>query len=135
MSWDIHKVDRVIKMTSSCLMVMLFAMAIVFWEFLRNAEPWKRTNAAMPLYTVGDPALSLTLASGQQAVRLGPLFWGLVDGAPAFATVPEAKAWLADNPQLKWRVYELAGDYGLDSEDGKILRTLEIYHEVPIGQQ
>lgn len=127
---DLHKVDKVLKITTTVLMALLFLMAFVFWEFLRNAEPYQRQNAAMPLYTVGDSTLSIGLASGQQTVRLGPLFWGLIDGAPAFSSVLEARAWLARNPQLNWRVYELAGDYGLDSEDDKILRTLVIYEEV-----
>lgn len=127
---DLHKVDRILKLTTTLLMVLLLLMAIVFWEFLRNAEPYQRSNAARPLYSVGNPELSLGLASGQQTVRLGPLFWGFVDGAPAFASVPEARDWLRENPHLNWRVYELAGDYGLDSKDGQILRTLVIYEEV-----
>jgi hypothetical protein len=127
---DLHKVDRVLKITTTLLMALLFLMAFVFWEFLRNAEPYQRSNAARPLFTVGNPELSLGLASGQQTVRLGPLFWGLVSGAPAFSSVAEAKAWLAQNPSLNWRVYELAGDYGLDSDQGEILRTLVIYAEV-----
>jgi hypothetical protein len=128
---DLHKVDKILKITTTVLMALLLLMAIVFWEFLRNAEPYQRSNAAMPLYSVGDPALSIGLASGEQTVRLGPLFWGLIDGAPAFSSVPEAKQWLSQRPQLNWQVYELAGDYGLDSDDGKILRTLVIYDKVP----
>lgn len=127
---NLHKIDRILKVTTTALMALLFFMACVFWEFLRNAEPYQRSNAAMPLYTVGNPELSLGLASGQQTVRLGPLFWGIVDGAPAFGSVPEAREWLSQNAHLNWRVYELAGDFGLDSDEGKILRTLVIYEEV-----
>lgn len=132
---DLYKIDRLIKVTTSVLMALLFVMAIFFWEFLRNVEPMKRDNPAIPLYSIGDSSLSIALASGQQSVRLGPLFWGIIDGAPAFSSISEAQHWLAARSHLNGRVYLLAGDFSLDSADGKLSRTLVITRDVSAATQ
>jgi hypothetical protein len=111
------------------------ALALGIWavrSFIAATEVFVRDAPDVPIYTLGArSSYSLALQNGTKVLKFGPIFGGVYPGGLAFASAQEARAHLEDNgwDPVRWSVYQLSGDYCLDSRDGHILRFLLVVSE------
>ncbi len=124
------------------LAVLIAAAGAGAWmEYRRVAQPVLRTSVGNPIYTIADRSLGETLAAGRPAVKLGPMFYGLYPGGFAFRTPEEARAYLEQRKldPMRWRVYELAGDFATDVRAGgrraHLATSLLAVREVPPARE
>jgi hypothetical protein len=108
-----------------------------FW-LEQYKTPLVREHAEAPLYTVGSPAKGDALHEGKPVLEWGPLpASAFYPGGLAFRTPAEALEWLVSSGKVQknWRVYELSGDYNLDTHMVRGLpftnKTLLISREIP----
>lgn len=79
--------------------------------------PTQREEISRPVYTVGDANYTEALEDGRNVVKFGKLPLGLYRGGMAFETVEEAESYLSKigKQQQGWGVFELSGDFELDT--------------------
>ncbi|HQR06609.1 MAG TPA: hypothetical protein PLN21_07290 [Gemmatales bacterium] len=124
---------------AAALIIMSGCGAGMFFWYQQYHQPTLRTEVAVPMYTVESSAVSKAIADGKQVVEFGPLpgsaFYA---GAPAFHQPEEALVWLKSTGKYEqgWRVFELSGDYTLDTHLVRGLpftnKTLQINREVAL---
>jgi hypothetical protein len=123
--------------------VLLAAVAAAgAWsEYRRASQPVVRTATSDPIYTIADRGIGEALAAGHPAVKLGPMFYGLYPGGFAFRTPEEARAYLEQRKldPMRWRVYQLAGDFATDVRAGgrraHLAHSLLAVREVPVVRE
>jgi hypothetical protein len=89
----------------------------IYQWFERYKIPTIRAEVQAPLYTVAHPD-DVKAAPEGQAVQFGPMPGNAYyAGGLAFRQPEEALVWLKDTGKYEegWRVYELSGDYELDT--------------------
>lgn len=107
----------VIRVAAILALVAGCSVGIYFW-FEKYREPVVRTVVEEPLYTVGGANYSTALKEGRKVVEYGPLpgsaFYA---GGLAFKQPEEALVWIksAGKYDEGWRVFELSGDFALDT--------------------
>ncbi len=90
---------------------------IFFW-FEEYRKPVVRAVVSEPLFTVGGADYVKALSQGKKVVEFGPLpgsaFYA---GGLAFKQPEEALVWLKTTGKYEqgWRVFELSGDFELDT--------------------
>jgi hypothetical protein len=95
-----------------------------------HANPLVRRVVETPIYTIGDADFAVALNKNRSVRKLGPLPLGLYRGGVAFNSVKAARRYLRESGHEAdgWGVYELSGDYELDTQeiDGRryITRTM-----------
>jgi hypothetical protein len=101
-----------------------------------HAKPFVRNGVESPIYTVGDSHYADALNDERRVSKLGPIPLGLYRGGRAFGTTEEARQYIreAGHEEDGWGVYELSGDFDLDTReiDGRyyIARTLLVVRRV-----
>lgn len=107
----------------SLSIVVLLSVALIAWIGVKDAfNPIKRESVQVPMYTIGDINYAEALAQGKKVVKFGPLFWGTYPGGIAFNNPKEAEDYIKNNSELLntfsegWGIYELSGDFALDTE-------------------
>lgn len=105
------------------LLIIVLLLALVVWLGVKDAlHPTVRAEIKQPIFTIGDLNYQQALQDGKNVVKFGPMFWGLYPGGLAFSHPDEAVAFISGNqPMLDkfssgWAVYELAGDFALDTQ-------------------
>lgn len=111
---------------------------LFFW-YQQYQQPTLRSEVSEPLFTVDSSAVAKAVAEGKRVVEFGPLpgsaFYA---GMPAFQQPEEALVWLKSTGKYEqgWRVFELSGDYTLDTHLVRGLaytnKTLQINKEVAL---
>lgn len=111
---------------------------LFFW-YQGYQQPILRSEVTERLYTVDNSTVAKAVAEGRHIVELGPLpgsaFYA---GVPAFQQPEEALVWLKTTGKYEqgWRVFELSGDYTLDTHLVRGLpftnKTLQITREVAL---
>lgn len=92
-------------------------VGLYFW-FEEYRKPTIRAEVAEPLFTVAGADYSKALNEGKKIVEFGPLpgsaFYA---GGLAFKQPEEALVWLKSSGKFDqgWRVFELSGDFALDT--------------------
>lgn len=122
---------------AAALVMMAGCGAGLFFWYQQYQQPTLRTEVAEPLYTVDSSLVAKAVAEGKSMVEFGPLpgsaFYA---GVPAFPQPEEALVWLKSTGKYEqgWRVFELSGDYTLDTHLVRGLpftnKTLKINREV-----
>lgn len=110
-------------MKSIKILIAVVVLLVLFvWSGVKDSlSPTIRGEITMPIYTLGDGNYGKALAEEKKIVKFGPMFWGLYPGGLAFASVEDAKAYLAANAaefnslSKDWQVYRLSGDFLLDT--------------------
>jgi hypothetical protein len=101
-----------------------------------HAKPFVRNVVETPIYTVGDGDDAAALQQNRRVTKLGPMPLGLYRGGLAFESAGEAREYLRARGHTGdgWEVYELSGDFDLDTRevDGRryINRTLLVVRRV-----
>ncbi len=113
-------------------------VGLYFW-FDEYRKPTIRAEVNEPLFTVAGGDYSKALNEGRKVVEFGPLpgsaFYA---GGLAFKQPEEALVWLksAGKYDQGWRVFELTGDFALDTHLVRGLpytnKTLLVSREVPL---
>jgi hypothetical protein len=88
-----------------------------FW-FEQYQIPTVRSEIATPLFTVAGPDYAMAISEGKEVISYGPLPGSaFYPGCLAFKQPEEALAWLKSTGKKEegWRVYQLSGDYQLDT--------------------
>ena len=117
----------------------LLAIAMVSYELRNASRITVSVSPQQPVYTVGRASDAKKIASGEQVIRYGPMFWGLYPGVPAFRTPGAARKFLEDNmmDRAEWRVYQLSGEYDLDVDEAqspnRINKSLAVVEQVKLG--
>ncbi len=121
------------------LSVALAATAVVSYEFRRAGKITVSVSPLQPVYTVGRVGDAKKIASGEQVIRYGPMFWGLYPGVPAFRTPGTALKFLEDGmmDRAAWQVYLLSGEYDLDVDESqspnRVNKSLAVVETVRLG--
>jgi hypothetical protein len=123
----------------ACVVVVAASAAAVYFWFEHYKTPMVRGEIESPLFTVGSADYSAAMQQGKKVVEFGPLpgsaFYA---GGVAFRTPEEALEWLVHSGKYDkgWRVYELTGDFELDTHMVRGLphtnKSLLVSREVPI---
>ncbi len=123
----------------AALVIMAGCCTGLFFWYQEYQQPVLRAEVAEPLYTVDTSSVAKALEEGKKVVELGPLpgsaFYA---GVPAFKQPEEALVWLKSTGKYDegWRVFELSGDYTLDTHLVRGLpytnKTLQINKEVAL---
>lgn len=131
--------NTALRIAATLIMVAGCGTGLFFW-YQNYQQPTVRTEVTEPLFTVDSSAVAKAVAEGKIMVEFGPLpgsaFYA---GAPAFQQPEEALVWLKSNGKLElgWRVFELTGDFTLDTHLVRGLpytnKTLKISREVALN--
>ena len=130
---------RTMVRIAAALVVMAGCGTGLFFWYQQYQQPTLRSEVSEPLYTVDSSAVAKAVSEGKPVVEFGPLpgsaFYA---GAPAFQQPEEALVWLKSTGKYDqgWRVFELSGDYTLDTHLVRGLpytnKTLQISREVAL---
>lgn len=123
-----------------CVLTILGVSVVGLHLWLQEYQiPTIRTEVNEPLYTVADADYDKALSEGRQVIQYGPLpgsaFYA---GGLAFRQPEEALVWLKSTGKYDegWRVYELSGDFGLDTHLIRGLpftnKTLQVSKTIPL---
>jgi len=111
--------------------VALLLSSTVIWLGIKDAvSPMQRAEINQPIFTIGDANYQQALNEGKNIVKFGKMFWGLYPGGLAFSTPDKAQSFIyANKDELDkfssgWAIYELSGDFVLDTEKVGELRHL-----------
>ena len=103
--------------------LVLLSIALITWAGTKDAlTPIKRERVEQSIYTIGDLNYAKALTQGKNVIKFGPIFWGAYPGGIAFNNVKDAEDYIKNNTELLdtlsggWGVYELSGDFALDTE-------------------
>ena len=116
------------------LLVMLAIGALLLKNY---ATPVQRDNINVPLYTIGDENYAAALKNGKNIVKFGRLPFGIYPGGLAFDDPLDAQEYLRSiGKESDWGVYQLSGDYELDTKlvNGKRCTTESLLVIGPAGQ-
>ena len=96
---------------------VVLAVFVAIGLALRNyATPLQRNNVAVPVYTVGDANYATALSEGKNVVKFGRLLFGIYPGGLAFNNPGDAREYLRRiDKEADWGVYQLSGDFELDT--------------------
>ena len=104
------------------LILFVLVTAGIGWLGVKDAlTPIERKNTAHPIYTIGDVNYQTALKSETSILKFGKMFWGLYPGGLAFESPEAAISYMESNEHILekfssgWAVYELSGDYNLDT--------------------
>lgn len=104
------------------LISLIIVLAVTVWlEVKGSFTPLVREDITKPIFTIGDTRYHSALSEGKNVIKFGPMFWGLYPGGLAFKSVEEAIAFMQNNQSEQdelssgWAVYELTGDFELDT--------------------
>ncbi|WP_422473773.1 hypothetical protein [Endozoicomonas sp. ALB032] len=95
--------------------------AIVWFGVMDSFSPLAREDITHPVFTIGDASYQSALSEGKNIIKFGPMFWGLYPGGLAFKSAREATAFMQNNQSeldkfaSGWAVYELTGDFEMDT--------------------
>jgi len=107
----------VVRVVAALVIMAGCGTGLYFW-YQQYQEPVLRTEVAESLFTVDSPAVAQSVKEGKKVVELGPLpgsaFYA---GVLAFKQPEEALVWLKSTGKYEegWRVFELSGDFTLDT--------------------
>ncbi|HMO37342.1 MAG TPA: hypothetical protein PKA06_14990 [Gemmatales bacterium] len=111
----------------------------IYQWFEQYKIPTIRTEVAAPIYTVASPEDIQAISEGKAVVQFGPMPGNAYyAGGLAFRQPEEALLWLRETGKYEegWRVYELSGDYEMDTHLVRGLphtnKTLLFVKQVPI---
>jgi hypothetical protein len=111
----------------------------IYQWFEKYKIPTIRAEVQAPLYTVAHPDEIKAIQEGRQVVQFGPMPGNAYyAGGLAFKQPEEALVWLKSTGKYEegWRVYELSGDYEIDTHLVRGLphtnKTLLFVKEVPM---
>jgi len=127
-----------LRLLAALLILAGCGTGLYFW-FEEYRKPTIRAVVSEPLFTVAGSDYSMALNAGKKVVEFGPLpgsaFYA---GGLAFKQPEEALVWLKDTGRYDqgWRVFELTGDFELDTHLVRGLphtnKTLLVSREVPM---
>ena len=110
-----------------------------FW-FEQYQIPTVRGTIESPLFTVAGPDYAMAISAGKEVVSYGPLPGSaFYPGRLAFKQPEEALAWLKSTGKIDegWKVYQLSGDFQLDTHLVRGLahtnKTLLVSREVELN--
>ena len=128
----------ILRVMATLVVVAGCCTGLYFW-FDQYRQPIVRQVVNEPLYTVGSVEYSKALKEGKRVIEFGPLpgsaFYA---GGLAFKQPEEALVWLKSSGRYEegWRVYELSGDFAMDTHLVRGLpftnKTLLVNREVPL---
>ncbi|WP_448215697.1 hypothetical protein [Endozoicomonas sp. 2B-B] len=104
------------------LLILIIAIAAIVWfGVMDSITPLVREDITHPIFTIGDASYQSALSEGKNIIKFGPMFWGLYPGGLAFKSAREATAFMQNNQSeldkfaSGWAVYELTGDFEMDT--------------------
>lgn len=128
----------VLRIFAALLIMTGCGTGVYFW-FQQYQEPVVRAEISEHLFTVRSSSASRALSEGKKVVEYGPLpGMAFYAGALAFKQPEEALVWLKSTGKYEegWRVFELSGDFSLDTHLVRGLphtnKTLLVCREVPV---
>ena len=107
----------VVRIVAALLIMAGCGTGIYFW-YQQYQQPVLRTEVTEQLFTVDTSDVAKAVEEGKKVVEFGPLpgsaFYA---GVPAFKQPEEALVWLKSTGKYEqgWRVFELSGDFTLDT--------------------
>lgn len=113
------------KFIKYLILVLIILSLIVYLGIKDNLNPLNRKVISHKIYTIGDKNYKKALEEGKSIVKFGELFWGLYPGGLAFKNEEKAKQYILKNKSLLdkfssgWAIFELSGDYLLDTKEIK----------------
>jgi hypothetical protein len=128
----------IVRIVAALVVMAGCGTGLYFW-YQEYQQPVLRTEVNEPLFTVDTSAVARAVEEGKKVVEFGPLPGSaFFAGVPAFKQPEEALVWLKSTGKydLGWRVFELSGDYALDTHLVRGLpytnKTLQVNREVPL---
>lgn len=118
------------KFIKYLILVLIVLFTIAYLGIKDNLDPLDRKIIEHKIYTIGDKNYEKALKEGKSIVKFGQLFWGLYPGGLAFKNEEKAKQYILKNKNLLdrfssgWAIFELSGDYLLDTKEIKGQRYL-----------
>lgn len=103
-------------------LIFFLLLLITYFGVKDSFTPFERISINNPIFTIGDKNYQKALDEGKSVVKFKDMFWGLYPGGLAFKSVKEAKEYLKKNQETfdkfssSWAIYELLGDYKLDTK-------------------
>lgn len=93
-------------------------LVLVVWLGVKDAlSPTERSHVENPVYAVGEAVGPDTDLASSKIIMFGPAFWGQYPGGRVFSTIDAAERYLLENNKAidGWAIYELSGDFRLDT--------------------
>lgn len=118
------------KIAKHFIVALLLSSTVIWFGIKDSVSPMQRREINQSIFTIGDANYQQALNEGKSIVEFGKMFWGLYPGGLAFSTPDKAQSFIYTNKDeldkfsSGWAIYELSGDFVLDTEEVGELRYL-----------